>query len=121
MKFLLSQVLCGYDATFLERMLQDGWACYFAFLTFMILASFTLMNMLIGILCTVVSGAYDEAQGENWQTELEAKADLTMERLNVQKTGRFSLMELDRIIQNPGDFWELHNLGVDLVTLWNAA
>merc|ERR1719362_1306200 len=86
MQFLLSQVLCGYDAAFLGRMLEEGWACYAAWLTFMILASFTIMNMLIGILCTVVSGAYEQAKEDAWQLELEARADRTLEMLNVRKT-----------------------------------
>merc|ERR1740123_1186813 len=79
------------------------------------------MNMLIGILCTVVSGAYEQAKADAWQLELEARADRTLEMLNVRKTGQFSKTDLDRMIKNPGDFWELHELGVDLVALWNDA
>merc|ERR1712181_84730 len=44
-----------------------------------------------------------------------------MGMLNVQKTGQFSKTDLDRMIEDPGDFWELHELGVDLVALWNDA
>jgi len=118
-QFLLSQVLCGFDSDFFQKQLEAGWTNYIAFLMFMLLASFTLLNMLIGILCQVISDVTNEAQEEQTMYDLDMQVDCITAALDDNNDGRFSLSELEQMITSPEDFLALAKLGVDYVALVN--
>merc|ERR1719424_1135108 len=59
MNTLMVQVLCGFDADFMNEMLSAGIVYYILFVAYCLLGSLTIMNMLIGILCEVVGAVAD--------------------------------------------------------------
>merc|ERR1711974_407662 len=71
MNFLLVQVLCGFDSDSFAKMMSAGLPYYLLFVLYQIMSSLTLMNMLIGVLCDVVSTVADVEKEESFTREVE--------------------------------------------------
>merc|ERR1719162_852527 len=66
MNTLLVQGIFADQEDTIAKMLTLDWAYYFLFLLYMFLGSFTLMNMLIGVVCEIIS----ETAAENREDAL---------------------------------------------------
>lgn len=87
------------------------------FMIFILLSALTVLNMLIGILCEVVSGV---AQVEKEQMMLEfvhSRMQAAMTQIDVDGDNRVSKTEFMKILQNPQAVHSLLEIGVDPWTL----
>jgi hypothetical protein len=121
MNFLMIQVLCGPDAGFMGELLTVGWPYYVLFLAFLFGANLTLMNMLIGILCDVVSSVSADAKEEAFIKEVDSQIARLAAALDVNNSGGISSDEFDIIIHDPLMTASFDELGVDIVSVAHFA
>jgi len=117
MNFMLTQVLCGFDTEIFDELLSVGVSFYVLWLAFVVLAQFTIMNMLIGILCDVVNGAAES------QKEAAVMEDMEQQilQLDLDATGEITPEELHQAISNDNIVRRLDQLGVDVSALVDFA
>jgi len=96
-----------------QAMLNESGLCLVAFFTFILLGNLTVMNMLIGVLCEVVS---DVAKVEKEDMRVEfvtEKLRLILESLDANCDYKISKEEFRRILQFPAAVVALNDVGVD--------
>ncbi|CAK0830324.1 unnamed protein product, partial [Prorocentrum cordatum] len=114
MHTLLMQVLCGFDAVFITKLLRVGWMYYLLFLFYALLGYLTILNLLIGILCEVVANvASVEKQAVQWEL-LEQRVQVLMRQLDLDNSGLLSESEFMELMDKPEVLEELESLGVDV-------
>lgn len=121
MNFLLLQVLCGFDVDFINAMLAAGFWYYATFLLFLLIASLTIMNMLIGILCDVVATVANVEKDEAFSRELDSQVTELAEMLDKSGSGTITHEEFDEVLSNPYLAQSLDDLGVDVVSISDYA
>lgn len=121
MNFLMLQVLCGPEASFIQELLAYHWAYYFVYLTFVLVALLTLMNMLIGMLCDVVADAARSSKERSFLKEVKQQTERLARALDFNGDGLISKAEFDIIIKDPGMTATFASLGVDIVAAANFA
>lgn len=121
MNFLFTQVLCGFDADFHVRVLAKGLIFYLFFVIFQMLASLTIMNMLIGVLCDVVSTVAETEKEQSFIQDVEQHLQLIQTRLDSDGNGFIEEKEFQGILEDKLMTKELDELGVDVVSLADFA
>jgi len=117
MNFLLTTVLCGPDADFLTSLLKAGFAHYVLFIVYLLVAQLTIMNMLIGILCQIVT---DTSQDDKEQQFEEACGNLIRslaERVDINGSGTIDKAEFEEALTNKEIACSLDDMGVDVVSI----
>ena len=112
---LLLQVLCGPDADFINKLLAADWTYYVLNLFFLLIALFTIMNMLIGILCGVVAEVTEAEREETFMGEVDRQIRILAQRIDKDGSGKIDKDEFDEIIRDPALTQSFHELGVDIV------
>merc|ERR1712139_744459 len=99
----------GMDGTFMDSMgstlmkMRDEkkYSMVCVFMVFMLLSAVTVMNMLIGVLCEVVS-AVGQAEKENAAVDLVKHTVLLMlMHLDADASGEISKSELQQVLEDP--------------------
>lgn len=121
MNFLLLQVLCGFDANLINQLLAASWIAYVLYLVFVVIASMTIMNMLIGILCDVVSTTTKTESDEAFMRDLDSQVRDIARRLDTKGTESIDRAEFDAIVMDPDLAQNLEDLGVDVVSICDYA
>jgi len=112
---LLVQVVCGFDEEMMRKLMDDDLIAYFIFLVYVLIASLTIMNMLIGILCDVVSTVSADEAEDAFVHEVEHLVTRLMAELDEDGSGTLSREEFDGIIMNQDMMHVLRGFGVDVV------
>jgi hypothetical protein len=112
---LLLQVVCGFDLELVGCLLKTSIVCYFVFLVYFLIASLTLMNMLVGILCDVVANVASDEKEESFVQRVETLVSQLMQDLDTDGSHTLSKEEFDVIILNQDMMHVLHDFGVDVV------
>merc|ERR1719282_1235377 len=94
---LLTQVLCGVDSDFMKMMKEAGIVYYVLFLAFDLLAVLTVMNMLIGVLCDVVSSVSDMEKTESFNLKVQQKISSIADVLDPDKSNTITKEEFYHI------------------------
>jgi len=115
MNTLLLQIVCGFDLTLANELLDSDFSCYILFLFYFLIASLTLMNMLIGILCDVVSNVATDEREASFVVEVESLVNSLMRDLDTDGSHTLSKEEFEGIILNQEMMQVLHDFGVDVV------
>eukprot|EP00931_Biecheleriopsis_adriatica_P016880 TRINITY_DN12301_c0_g4_i1.p1 TRINITY_DN12301_c0_g4~~TRINITY_DN12301_c0_g4_i1.p1 ORF type:complete len:581 (-),score=86.36 TRINITY_DN12301_c0_g4_i1:72-1628(-) len=115
MNFLLVQVLTGFDATYMARLCAENLACYLLFLAFLFLTSLAMMNMLVGILCDVISKVSEEESEQSALEKLHNEITVIAGELDEDDSGCLCRAEFEVLMRRPEALRCLDNLGVDLV------
>lgn len=117
--YLLIQVLCGPDSATIMSMLELPWGVvyYLMYLSFLVIALLTLMNMLIGIMCDVVADAAGDAKESTFKKEVESQLSRMSAQIDADGSGSIDSVEFDLIIKDPELTQSFTDLGVDLVGL----
>eukprot|EP00931_Biecheleriopsis_adriatica_P016878 TRINITY_DN12301_c0_g2_i1.p1 TRINITY_DN12301_c0_g2~~TRINITY_DN12301_c0_g2_i1.p1 ORF type:complete len:591 (-),score=102.82 TRINITY_DN12301_c0_g2_i1:218-1795(-) len=115
MNFLLVQLLTGFDATYMERLYEVHWAYYLLFLAYLFMTSLAMLNMLVGILCDVISKVTDQETDGSALEQLHHEIAEIAEKLDEDRNGYLSKEEFEGLMQRPEALRSLDNLGVDLV------
>jgi len=121
MNTLLLQVLSGFDEDMMKNLMNTDPACYLIFLVYVLIASLTIMNMLIGILCDVVSNVASEEAEDAFVHEVENLVTKLMAELDEDGSGTLSKEEFDGIIMNQDMMHVLRGFGVDVVGIVDFA
>jgi len=120
MNFLLLQVLCGFDQSYFAKLLEVSVLYYLLFLLFQLIASMTIMNMLIGVLCDVVSTVANAEKENSSMQEIESHIKSIQNILDVENDGHDFVItkeRLDQILHDQDMIMSLHNIGVDVGAL----
>lgn len=106
----LTQVLV-FDDTFslIRAQLKETWAIGLMMLLFILVGAFTVLNMLIGVICEIVS----ETKAQEQEKRLRQKARAVFESIDADGNGTLSPEE----ISNPATFQKLEKLGIDAEVL----
>jgi hypothetical protein len=116
MNYLLIQLLCGFDVDFMFGLLHGSLVYYCVFLVFILFASMTIMNMLIGILCEVVAGVSDAEKEEKFVKDIEGHLKVLAAKLDPDGDGSVSKDEFLNIVKDYDLIQALNETGVDVIS-----
>mmetsp|Transcript_38371 Transcript_38371/g.90201 ORF Transcript_38371/g.90201 Transcript_38371/m.90201 type:complete len:594 (+) Transcript_38371:111-1892(+) len=123
MNFMLLQVLCGFDTEFVSRLLHEGGLVYYAlWLTYVLIGSLSIMNVLIGILCEVVSGTAGSEKEAAVRKELELAINSASQISQLPCSDAADAFLLSKkamvsILENQSVVDKIEELGVDVPAL----
>jgi len=121
MNFLILQVLCRPDVAVMQSLFAHNWVCYLMLLAFLLVALFTLMNMLIGVLCTVVANAAERQKDDIFSKEVECHTSRLAKALGSDAGGSISQKDFEVIIKDPLLTTSFIELGVDVIAFADSA
>merc|ERR1719265_1392655 len=100
-------------STFMFAMKEQSMACFILTWIYIALASLTVMNMLIGVLCEVISAVAQE-EGESMMVDkVNEKFASIVEELDTDGSGKISWEEFQQIIDFPVALNALESVNVD--------
>lgn len=100
---------------FLRTLLDQGyWTMVFVFLTFLLVSTMTVMNMLIGVLCEVVSGVAAIEKEEAAINFVKENLLKMLKRLDEDESGALSREEIDHVTNDPDALDVLFEIQVDV-------
>jgi hypothetical protein len=117
MHFLLVQVICGFDADFVTKMLGEGIFYYLLYLSYIFFASLTIMNMLIGVICQVVGEVADVESEAVVMKGLQKTLEVMMQHIDAE--GNMPPKMFAELITDASVTGCLIDLGVDINALIN--
>lgn len=112
---LLLAVLCGPEALMINTLLTEGRIYYVLFIVFVLLALFTIMNMLIGILTGVVCEVSQSDKEEHLEADLEQEITRLTLMIDVDQSGTISKEEFESILTDTEMTYNFYCLGIDIV------
>jgi len=107
----------------MTELVNESWFLGAIFFLFGFLATLTLINMLIGILCEVVTNV-SEVEKENMDRDMvwaKMRDILSPGGIDADNDGKVSRDEFLAILQSPGATRALHQVGVDITCLVDHA
>jgi len=106
---------------FVADLREFSTALVLLFLLYVLLAAHTLMNMLIGVLCEVVSVVAATEKDEQQMGAMIAKLDFILNSLDKNNDRLISKEEFVRLLQNKEATMALQDFGCDPVSLVDLA
>merc|ERR1712226_1182517 len=91
------------------------------FIIFVLLASLMVLNMLIGMLCAVVTAVAAQEKEKVLVTYVKSKLMSVLEKLDEDKNGTISKDEFEQLVNIPEAVRALEDLGVDVPNLTSLA
>lgn len=115
MNLMLVQVLCGFDADVFATMLNAGPMYYILWLSYVFMASLSLMNILVGILCEVVANTAESEREDELKREIAYEIGL----LGTYDHNDFSISQPQMVetIESPSVSGKLRELHIDVGAL----
>eukprot|EP00931_Biecheleriopsis_adriatica_P040529 TRINITY_DN23228_c0_g1_i1.p1 TRINITY_DN23228_c0_g1~~TRINITY_DN23228_c0_g1_i1.p1 ORF type:complete len:576 (-),score=100.67 TRINITY_DN23228_c0_g1_i1:40-1767(-) len=117
MNFLLLQTLCGSDTTFITNLLNEHWMYYLLYLLFMFIGTQTIMNMLIGVICEVVSVVAAAEEEEMFVDFAVPRIQEVIEKVDIDGSCSISKDELLELLRHHEVLATLQTEGVDVMAL----
>eukprot|EP00927_Polykrikos_kofoidii_P001663 TRINITY_DN10635_c0_g6_i1.p1 TRINITY_DN10635_c0_g6~~TRINITY_DN10635_c0_g6_i1.p1 ORF type:complete len:766 (-),score=142.67 TRINITY_DN10635_c0_g6_i1:342-2639(-) len=115
--FMDGTLLDGVSITSREMMHKEAYAAFFVLLVFVLMSAMTVMNMLIGVLCEVVT-AVAAAEKEDAAIRLVKETVLVMlQKLDEDGSGEISKEEMNMVFDDKGALAVLSSLQVDITHL----
>jgi len=102
---------------FCEEVGAESPVCLALIFVFVLLAACTVLNMLIGVLCEVVSGVAAAEQEQMRVTDFTEKLQSLLTDLDKDKDGHISKAEFMKILEIPEAARALEEVGVDPVSI----
>merc|ERR1719235_2441519 len=103
----------------MRALLELHWMYYTLYLSFLLIAMLTLLNMLTAMLCDVVAKASNDAREANLLRHMETQLDRLAQTLDSDGDGRLSAEEFEIIMKDPDMTGSLLELDVDIVSVAN--
>jgi len=117
MNCLLLNGVFADQANLITKMLEAHWTYYVGILIYMVIASLTVLNMLIGVMCEVVS-MVSQAETEAMVAQnLKDKISKMLHILDVDNNKGISQDEFRFLLQNPAAMRALTEVNVDALAL----
>lgn len=108
-------------ADFCNAILAQSGVCLFVVAIYIILASLTVMNMLIGVLCEVVSAVAEEERESTITDKVYEKFSDICKRLDTNSNERLSWPEFQKIMDMPEALNALESVNVDPIGMIDFA
>lgn len=122
MNCLLLQGVFPDQSSIIEKMLSADLRYYLFMLIYLVFVSLTIMNMLIAVLCEVVSVVAQVDKEENSMRDLKSKIGDVLQSLGVPEGSQeVSKEHFSNLTDNPEAMRSLHDVGVDVVALVELA
>merc|ERR1719387_1345270 len=96
---------------------EQEWYLGVLFFVYIFLAALTIMNMLIGVLCDVVSGVSDSEKEELELDKLSERLLAVLRSIDANSDGGISKAEIVGVLNNPGAIKALQDADVDVFAL----
>eukprot|EP00931_Biecheleriopsis_adriatica_P031561 TRINITY_DN18490_c0_g2_i1.p1 TRINITY_DN18490_c0_g2~~TRINITY_DN18490_c0_g2_i1.p1 ORF type:complete len:651 (-),score=121.77 TRINITY_DN18490_c0_g2_i1:55-1965(-) len=120
--FLLLQVLCGWDSATFQTLLQVGSGSgYVLLMLYLLVASLTIMNMLVGILVDVVGNCANEQDEENQLKELKQNIADLISLTDSDGDNTVTHEEFFNMLRDRGAVQKLYKGGVNVHALADFA
>merc|ERR1711879_1053365 len=100
-------------SVFTDALLEDMWPLLILALVLIGLAALTVMNMLIGVLCEVVSAVAEKEREEIQTLKVFSKMNGFIESLDTNTNGMISYVEFTQIMELPQALKALEDVGVN--------
>merc|ERR1719468_813001 len=94
-----------------------SWLSLIIFMLFILLSALTVMNMLIGVLCEVVSSVANAEKDEAAIKLMKESILVELKRFDEDGNGLISPDELEHVMQDPQALETLRNLEIDIQAL----
>jgi len=117
MNCLLLDGVFADQAPFITSLLAEHWFYYIVVLIYLLLGSLTVMNMLIGVICEVVSVVAQVEKEEMAVEAMKYKIMSMLPQLDTDGNQKISKPEFKRLLETPSAAHELQEVGVDVVAL----
>lgn len=108
-------------ADFADAIREESTVCLVLSTVFVALASMTVMNMLIGVLCEVISAVALEEKESMMIDKIHEKFGKIVEDLDANKSGTISWTEFQKIVEMPDALQALESVNVDAVGMIDMA
>jgi len=95
--------------------------CFILTWMYVCIASMTVLNMLIGVLCEVISAVAEEEKESMMVDKVHEKFSGIVRELDKNNDGQLSWTEFEEIIQNPAAIAALESVNVDPATIVDMA
>lgn len=121
MNTLLMQGIFSDQAAFFDQMLDAGFLYYSLFMLFMLTGAFTVMNMLIGVLCDVMGNVADEQKDDQAIGSLKLQIEKLICEVDLDGDRSISKAEFARMLQSEDALRSLDEVEVDVMALVHYA
>eukprot|EP00415_Alexandrium_ostenfeldii_P000340 UN0340 len=105
----------------LGRMGREQWYCALIFSAFLVIVTFLLMNMLLGVLCDVISQVSGDAKSQHVIDSMSSRLEIILRSIDENYDGLVSKSEFESIIDDRKAVRLLTDVGVDVVSLVGEA
>jgi voltage-gated sodium channel len=99
----------------MDDLRHDSWPLVFLALIFIALSAMTVMNMLVGVLCEVVSAVAETEKQEMITQNVIDKMTEVAQRLDTNTNGKISYEEFALVVENSEALVALEEVGVNAV------
>lgn len=114
---LLSGCLLDSISTVANLLVEEGVLMTITFIVFVLLSSLMILNMLIGVLCSVVTAVAAAEKEKSLVSFVKTKLIVVLETLDEDGNGTISKSEFDELVNVPDALSALDELGVDVPNL----
>lgn len=121
MNTLLVQGILADQADLINNMLATGSLYYWVILLYMLVAALTVANMLIGVICDLISKVSDEKQEQMKQEFMEKSIKSVIFEIDTDHNDSISKSEFGKILGNEKATKLLSETGVDVFALLSYA
>lgn len=121
MNTLLMQGIFSDQAQFFGDMLDEGFLYYTIFMLFMLTGAFTVMNMLIGVLCDVMSNVADDQKDDFAVSQLKSQIETLIREIDLDGDMMVSQTEFALMLNNKDALQSLNEVEVDIMALVHYA
>jgi len=121
MHCLLMNGVFSDQAQFIEQLLSSSIAYYVFILCYMVLGSLTVLNMLLGVICEVMSVVAQVEKDELMAKELQNKIHSIQSDFKVEGFDMVSAENFKRLVHNQDALECLNDVNVDVVALVDFA
>eukprot|EP00929_Paragymnodinium_shiwhaense_P019723 TRINITY_DN13349_c0_g1_i1.p1 TRINITY_DN13349_c0_g1~~TRINITY_DN13349_c0_g1_i1.p1 ORF type:complete len:673 (-),score=133.83 TRINITY_DN13349_c0_g1_i1:210-2228(-) len=114
---LLVEAVIPDNGDTLDALNKHEFVYAFLFLIFLFCTSLTVLNMLVGVMCEVMSETAQDRKAAMEVEQMTCKLREILKVIDEDFDERVSRKELDGVLQNEGAVRELHHYGVDVLAL----
>jgi len=117
MNTLLLQGVFPDQGDAINALLAEDLSYYFILLAYLVIGSLTVMNMLIGVICEVVTVVAQVEKEESTGNEIKQRLSELLPELDKDDDGKISWQEFQAIVDSPLAIQTLDEVGINCVDL----
>jgi hypothetical protein len=114
---LITNGVFNSQGPFMMKLLHVHWIYFLCFLLFVVIAVLTVLNMLLGVVCEIVTNVARADSSARIMVEVQSKVRNALVHIGKDHEDMFSHDELHGLLSNPEIVLVLHAVGVDVFAL----